>query len=111
MERRRHRERRSVEVAELLGIVAEIKERAPDSGIIMIEGELAARSLYASRTDIADALIHLDPIGARIRWSEISPRVNYKVPGKISIRQSFFFLNIIKIITIVKIFFKSQIIV
>ena len=45
MERRRHRERRSVEVAELLGIVAEIKERAPDSGIIMIEGELAARSL------------------------------------------------------------------
>lgn len=98
-------------MAELLGIVAEIKERAPDSGIIMIEGELAARSLYASRTDIADALIHLDPIGARIRWSEITPRVNYKVPGKISIRQSFFFLNIIKIITIVKIFFKSQIIV
>lgn len=68
-------------MAELLAIVAEIKERAPGAGIIMIEGELAAQSLYASRANISDALIYLDPLGARIRWNEITPRVTYKVPG------------------------------
>ncbi|KAL9980321.1 hypothetical protein ACROYT_G008892 [Oculina patagonica] len=81
MERRRHAGRRTVGMQELLEIIAEIKERAAGAGIIMIEGELAAQSLRASRTDIAEALIVLDPIGARLRWRNITPRVTYNVPG------------------------------
>lgn len=56
-------------MAELMDIVRAIKERSMDAGIIMIEGELAAQSLYASRTAISEALISLDPIGVKLRWA------------------------------------------
>ena len=69
-------------MAELMDIVRAIKERSMDAGIIMIEGELAAQSLYASRTAISEALISLDPIGANLRWHGFPPRVTYNVPGK-----------------------------
>ena len=81
MERRKHYGRRKVEMPELMDIVAEIKGRSVDAGIIMIEGELAARSLYAKRFDIAEALVRQDPVGASLRWRNLTPRVTYSVPG------------------------------
>ena len=66
---------------ELIDIVAEIKSRSVNAGIIMIEGELAARSLYARRSAIAEALVRHDPIGAGLRWRNLTPRVTYSVPG------------------------------
>ena len=57
---------------ELKEIIREIKERSMDAGIIMIEGGLAAQSLYASRSAISEALISLDPIGSNLRWQMIS---------------------------------------
>ena len=46
-----------------------------------LEGELAARSLYARRSAIAEALVRHDPIGAGLRWRNLTPRVTYSVPG------------------------------
>ena len=50
MERRKHYGRRKLGMQELVDIVAEIKSRSVNAGIIMIEGELAARSLYSRRS-------------------------------------------------------------
>ena len=49
---------------ELIDIVAEIKSRSVNAGIIMIE-----------------ALVRHDPIGAGLRWRNLTPRVTYSVPG------------------------------
>ena len=68
-------------MAELKEIIAGIKERAVDAGIIMIEGELSGQGLYASRVAISEALMTLDPIGASLRWRDFTPRVKYNVPG------------------------------
>ena len=46
MERRQHYRRRKLDIRQLMDIVAEIKFRNVNSGIIMIEGKLAARSLH-----------------------------------------------------------------
>ncbi|RMX55916.1 hypothetical protein pdam_00006243, partial [Pocillopora damicornis] len=81
MERRKHYGRRKLGMQELIDIVAEIKSRSVNAGIIMIEGELAARSLYARRSAIAEALVRHDPIGAGLRWRNLTPRVTYSVPG------------------------------
>ena len=81
LERRRHRGRRELSMAELKDRIREIKERSMDAGIIMIEGELAAQSLYASRSAISEALISLDPIGSNLRWHDFTLRVTYNVPG------------------------------
>ena len=50
MERRKHYGRRKLVIQELMDIVAEIRSRSVNAGIIMIEGELAARSLYSRRS-------------------------------------------------------------
>ena len=63
-----------------MDIVAEIKSKSVNAGIIMIEGELAALSLYARRSAIAEALVRHDPIGAGLRWRNLTPRVIYIVP-------------------------------
>ena len=81
MEGRKHCGRRKRGMQELIDIVAEIKFRSVNAGIIMIEGELAARSLYARRSAIAEALANHDPIGAGLRWRNLTPRVNNSVPG------------------------------
>ena len=81
MERRKHYGRRKLVIQELMDIVAEIRSRSVNAGIIMIEGELAARSLYARRSAIAEALVRHDPIGAGLRWRNLTPRVTYSVPG------------------------------
>ena len=51
----------------LMNIVADIMSRSVHAGIIMIEGELAARSLYARRSAIAETLVRHDLIGAGLR--------------------------------------------
>ena len=66
---------------ELKELISEIKERSMDAGIIMIEGELAARNLYASRSAISEALTSVDPVGASLRWKDLTPRVIYSVPS------------------------------
>ena len=38
----------------------------------MIKGELAARNLYASRSAISEALISVDPVGANLRWKDLT---------------------------------------
>ncbi|XP_068702664.1 uncharacterized protein [Montipora foliosa] len=81
MGRQHQRGRRTLISAELREVVEEIKSRSMDAGIIMIEGELAARNLYASRSDISDALISVDPVGANLRWRNLTPRVTYSVPA------------------------------
>ena len=53
MERRKHYGRRKLVIQELMDIVAEIRSRSVNAGIIMIEGELAARSLYARDTPLS----------------------------------------------------------
>ena len=68
-------------MAELKEIIAGIKERAVDAGIIMIEGELSGQDLYASRVAISEALKTLDPIGASLRWRDFTPRVKHNVLG------------------------------
>ena len=57
---------------ELIDIVAEIKSRSVNAGIIMIKGELAARSLYARRSATTEALVRHDPIGAGLRWRNLT---------------------------------------
>ena len=64
MERRKHYGRRKLGMQELIDIVAEIKSRSVNAGIIMIE-----------------ALVRHDPIGAGLRWRNLTPRVTYSVPG------------------------------
>ena len=85
MGRQHQRGRRTLTSAELREVVEEIKSRSMDAGIIMVEGELAARNLYASRSDISDALISVDPLGANLRWRNLTPRVTYSVPGSRSL--------------------------
>ena len=62
-------------------LISKIKKRSMDADIIMIKGELAARNLYASRSAISEALISVDPVGANLRWKDLTPRVIYSVPS------------------------------
>ena len=86
MERRKHYGRGKLGIQELMDINAEIKFRSVNSGIIMIEGKLAARSLYARISAVAEALVRHDPIGAGLRWRNLTPRVTYNVPGNFTFR-------------------------
>ena len=52
----------------------------------MIEGKLAARSLYARRSAIAEALVRHDPIGAGLRWRNFTPRADRYITLLIAFR-------------------------
>ena len=72
---------RPVGGTELMAFIEDMQRTSPSIGIRMIEGTISARGLYASRSDIGDMLIQMNPVGAILRWNEQNPRIKYCVAG------------------------------
>ncbi|XP_048576635.1 uncharacterized protein LOC125559006 [Nematostella vectensis] len=75
------RKARTVSEQELEGIILELQQTSPNIGIRMIEGEIISRGLYAARSNIANKLVEMDPVGRVLQWSRQNPRTKYHVPG------------------------------
>ena len=77
----RRKKRMPIAGTDLCLLIEELQTTAPNIGISMIEGALSACGVYASRSDIADMLIQMNPIGAVLRWNEQILRDSYHVAG------------------------------